>query len=112
MEPLRVLCALSRRSARRRVTTYERRRRHPAYGTPDSRARPMATLLLAHERRRRRDPRCVANPLHGLGASRDLQLLEHVVNMVFDGGHAHEELTPDLLVRESAAEELQHFALA
>src|SRR5262252_2428308 len=48
----------------------------------------------------------------GLAAAADLQLLQHVVHVVLDGGGADPELARDLLVGAALRDERQDLALA
>jgi len=68
-------------------------------------------LLVARLRGRRRDPRSIADPAHGLGAPRESQLRENVMDVMLDCRHAQREFMPDLLVREAAAEQLEDLNL-
>src|SRR2546429_2712436 len=55
-------------------------------------------------------PRRIANPAHGVAPARQLELLEHMVDMMLDSGHAQAEFFADLFIRETTANKFQHFA--
>jgi hypothetical protein len=57
------------------------------------------------------EPRRIANLAHDLGPPRHIELLENMVDVMFDRRHAQAQLAADLLVREAAAYQIKDFAL-
>src|SRR6476619_962592 len=67
--------------------------------------------LLSPDRQPPPHPRLAAHLLHNLRAPRKPELLENVVNVVFDRRHAQTQLGADLLIRQPVADQRRDLAL-